>query len=191
MALIAAIVPPGDADQIAKIRFVDSVTSLLAARYGRWVCGWRWHGDGGVVTSWCCAYHSVGEPEATAAGVVASLLEWRDWLEDLAERFEWLAPPADADAEDYSWHVERAAARLVTLVVDDTGASGGWYGLCHTVLGWFLSFVGLEHDEAKRLVDATIGGRFESWVEPKPALIGTVGEELAARATGLRPHRDH
>ncbi|MET8536972.1 hypothetical protein ABZV67_35460 [Streptomyces sp. NPDC005065] len=47
----------------------------------------------------------MGEPAARAAKVVAALLEWRDWLEELAERFARLAPPAGADSEDRSWHL--------------------------------------------------------------------------------------
>ncbi|MFF0084857.1 hypothetical protein ACFYR1_34935 [Streptomyces canus] len=80
----------------------------------------------------------MGEPEATAAKVVAARLEWRDWLEQLAERFAQCAPPAGADAEERSRHLDRATTRLVTVVVDGTGAECGWYGPCRTVLTWFL-----------------------------------------------------
>ncbi|MEU3751058.1 MULTISPECIES: hypothetical protein [Streptomyces] len=98
--------------------------------------------------------------------MVASLLEWRDWLEELAERFEGLAPPTGANAEDRSWHLERAATRLVRVVMDRTGAECGWYGLCHTVLAWFLSSKGVEAHDAKDAVDTAIGGRFKSWTAP-------------------------
>ncbi|GAA2770055.1 hypothetical protein [Streptomyces showdoensis] len=131
--VIASMVPPDDAGWEDKHRFTTEVTALLAARYGRWTCGWHWAvgegGGGGVVTHWCCTSHSMGGPAATAAKVVASLLEWRDWLEELAERFERLAPSSGANAEDRSWHLERAAIRLVTVVMDRTGAECGWYGL--------------------------------------------------------------
>ncbi|WP_328908578.1 hypothetical protein OG230_03105 [Streptomyces sp. NBC_00234] len=193
--VIASMVPPAGAGWQERYRFTDEVTALLAARYGRWVCGWHWAvgegGGGGVVISWCCASHSVREPEATAARVIASLLEWRDWLEELAERFARLAPPAGADAEDRSWHLERAAVRLVTVVVDRTGAECGWYGLCHTVLAWFLTSTGMSPEAAKVAVDAAIGGRFRSWTEPSRTLIDTVGDDLAVRLTGEHPYRDH
>ncbi|MGW7066884.1 hypothetical protein ACWGII_07310 [Streptomyces sp. NPDC054855] len=184
------MVPPADAGWEARHRFVDEVTALVAARYGRWACGWHWAlgegGGGGVVASWCCASHSVGEPAATAAKVVASLLEWRDWLEELAERFEQLAPPA---AEDRSWHLDRAATRLVTVVVDRTGAECGWYGLCHTVLTWFLTSTGMRPEPARAAVERAIGGRFESWTQPSSVLVDAVGEDLAVGLTGDRPHR--
>ncbi|MGW6733225.1 hypothetical protein [Streptomyces sp. NPDC055013] len=192
--VIASMVPPADAEWGERHRFTTEVTTLLAARYGRWACGWHWAvgegGGGGVVTSWCCTSHSVGEPAATAANVVASLLEWRDWLEELAERFEQLAPPAGADAEDRSWHLERAATRLVTVVVDRTDAECGWYGLCRTVLTWFLSSTGVEPEGAKEAVDTAIGGRFKSWTEPSRILVDAVGEDLAVGLTGEQPHRD-
>ncbi|MEV5989032.1 hypothetical protein AB0L85_29200 [Streptomyces sp. NPDC052051] len=194
-AMIASMVPPGGAEWTEKHRFTTEVTALLATRYGRWTCGWHWAfgegGGGGVVTTWCCTSHSVGEPAATAASVVASLLEWRDWLEELAERFEQLTPPAGADAEERSWHLERAATRLVTVVVDRTGAECGWYGLCRTVLTWFLSSTGMGPEGAKDAVDTAIGGRFESWTTPSRTLIDAVGEELAVDLTGVRPYRDH
>ncbi len=131
-----------------------------------------------------------GRTEATAAKVIASMLEWRDWLEELAERFARLAPPAGADAEERSWHLERAATRLVTVVVDRTGNECGWYGLCHTVLTWFVSSTGMAPDSARAEVEAAIGGRFESWTEPPRTLVDTVAEDLAVGLTGERPYRD-
>ncbi len=87
--------------------------------------------------------HSVTDAHETAERVVACLLEWRDWLEDMAERFEQLAPHPDADAEDRSWHLERAVTRLVTAVVNSTHAESSWCGLCETTLTWFLTSTGV------------------------------------------------
>jgi hypothetical protein len=194
-AVIASMVPADGAGWEEGHRFTAEVTAFLAARYGRWACGWHWAmgegGGGGVVTSWCCTSHSVGEPASTAANVVASLREWRDWLEELEERFEQLAPPAEADAEARSWHLERATTRLVTVVMDRTGAECSWYGLCRTVLTWFLSFTGVGPEGAKTAVDTAIGGRFKSWTAPAQTLIDSVGEDLAVDLTGIRPYRDH
>ncbi|MCZ4119831.1 hypothetical protein [Streptomyces sp. H39-S7] len=194
-ALIASLMPCPITDRDAKHHFTTEVTALLAARYGRWACGWDWAvgegGGGGVVASWCCSSHSVGEPAATARAVVASLLQWRDWLEELAEQFARLAPPVGADAEDRSWYLERAACRLVTVVIDRTNTECVWYGLCHTVLTWFLSFAGMEEEAAKKAVGAAIGGRFKSWVEPSRALVDAVGEDLAVGLTGTHPYRDY
>ncbi|MER8043638.1 hypothetical protein [Streptomyces sp. NPDC094032] len=113
---------------------------------------------GGVGAQWW-SFRPLGSPAATAATVVASLLEWRGWLEELAERFEQLAPAVGASAEDHSWHLEPAVTRLVTLVVDRTCAESSWYLLCRTVLTWFLTSMGMGVEEAKDAVDAAIGGR--------------------------------
>ncbi|MBT2386351.1 hypothetical protein J7E86_22760 [Streptomyces sp. ISL-11] len=189
-ALIASMTPAVDADQEEKFRFTHEVTALLASRYGRWACGWDWviyHN--GPIAGWSGTY-SVQDPETTAARVVACLLEWRDWLEELAERFERLGPPPGADAEDRSWHLERAATRLVTVVVDRTSAESGWHQLCRLVLTWFLSSAGLGPQEARHAVDAAIGGRFRSWSAPARTVVDAVGEDLAVRTTGRRAYRD-
>ncbi|WP_051710932.1 hypothetical protein [Streptomyces sp. NRRL S-350] len=193
-AEVLALFPPvGSADGFD---FVCQVTDFLVARYGRWACGWHWAvgegGNGGVVQSWCCHGHSLRDgPEASAAIVVASLLEWRDWLEELAERFVELAPATDADAEDRSWHVQRAATRLVTLAVDRTCAEDSWYGLCERVLTWYLSSAGMAGEEAAELVKGAIGGRFKSWAVPSCTTVDAVVEDLALGVTGHRPYRDY
>ena len=183
--------PPADVDRMENFRFLDEVTVLLASRYGRWACGWVWSThNGGPVEAWCCDAHSVGEAQQTAARIVASLLEWRDWLEDMAERFEQLAPLPGANAEERRWHVERAVTRLVTTVVDRTQADSSWYGLCSLTLTWFLSSTGMGPDEAQKAVDAAIGGRFKSHAAPKPTLIYEVGEDLAVGLTGHGLYRE-
>ncbi|GGX13207.1 hypothetical protein GCM10010297_38400 [Streptomyces malachitofuscus] len=171
------------------------LTDLFVEEYGPWARYWNWAygegGGGGVVQSWCCGPHSVSTPEETAARAVAALLEWRGWLEELAARFAELAPPPGADAERRSWHLERAAVRLTTRVVDLTGAEAGWYGQCRLALAWFLTAYGMDTEAAQAAVDDAIGGRFHSWVTPPATLVDSVGEDLAVGVTGRPPYRDH
>ncbi|WP_241002707.1 hypothetical protein [Streptomyces sp. CB01881] len=172
-------------------RFADRVTALLVSRYGRWACGWDYSNHfGGPVETWCCVSHSVGGAKETAERVVTCLLEWRDWLEDIAERFGQLEPHPHADAEDRSWHLERAVTRLVTAVVNSTHAEGGWYRLCETTLTWFLTSTGQGLDEARKAVEAAIGGRFHSHVAPATTLVDAVGEDLATSLTGRGFYRE-
>ncbi len=170
-ALVVPMVPSeadraADPDRMAGFRFIDEVTVLLVSRYGRWACGWD-HSNhhGGPVETWCCDSHSVAEAAETAERVVTCLLEWRDWLEDMAERFEQLAPLPGADAEDRSWHLERAVTRLVTAVVNSTHAESSWYGICETTLTWFLTCLLYTSRD-------------------------TVGEDLAIRLTGRGFYRE-
>ncbi|MFG2918891.1 hypothetical protein ACGF0D_39165 [Kitasatospora sp. NPDC048298] len=108
----------------------------------------------------------------------------------MAERFEQLAPLPGADAEDRSWHLERAVTRLVSAVVNSTHAESSWYGICETTLTWFLTSTGLGPKEAQKAVEAAIGGRFKSHIAPAPTLVDTVGENLAIHLTGRGFYRE-
>jgi hypothetical protein len=167
------------------------VDAIIRERYGSWARGWNWcYRYGGVIGSWVTGAGSVTTPDETAARVVAALLEWREWLEQLAQSFAELAPPPEASAEDRSWHLERASVRLVTRVLD-SGAEGGWHRLAGLTLRWFLTSTGVDPAEADQAVETAIGGRFRSWVTPGRILIDSVGEDLAVALTGHLPYQDH
>ncbi|MGI5241710.1 hypothetical protein [Dactylosporangium sp. CA-139066] len=67
----------------------------------------------------------------------------------------------------------------MTVVVERTGAESGWYTHCEQVLGWFLSAAAIPADRHATLIDAAIGGRFESWVEPPAPVVTDVAERVA------------
>lgn len=168
----------------------SQVDAIIRERYGNWAQGWNWcYRYGGPIGSWVTEASSVTTPDETAASVVAALLEWREWLERMAQRFAELAPPPEASPEDRSWHLERACVRLVTLALD-SGAEGGWHGQAARVLRWFLTTTGMGQAEAEQAVESAIGGRFKSWVAPGRTLIESVGEDLAVGLTGHAPYRD-
>lgn len=180
---IAPLLPSADAAEEERWRSLVPVTEFLVNRYGRWACGWNWSvgegdTDGGVVGAWCCAVDSVTTPDATAPLVVAAMLEWRGWLEDLAERFPALAPPSTVSSVD-PWHWERACTRLVTVVADRTQAESGWYGHGMQVLGWFLAYNGIGEDRAREIVESAVGGRFGSWIAPDVAVVDAVSSRFA------------
>ncbi|ARF83384.1 hypothetical protein HS99_0018475 [Kitasatospora aureofaciens] len=167
------------------------VDAVIRERYGSWAWGWNWcYRHGGPVGSWVSGPSSVTTPDETATRAVAALLEWREWLERLAQRFTELAPPPHTCPEDRSWYLERACVRLVTHVLD-SGAEAGWQGLASVVLTWFLTATGMGRAEAGQAVERAIGGRFKSWVNPGRTLIESVGEDLAADLTGHIPYPDH
>jgi hypothetical protein len=184
--LVARQAPPAtEADWRFIDLWLDDLSVGLVERFGKWAVGWRWsigEGDldGGPVGAWCCFPHSAGSPEATAATISAAVVEWHQWLQEVAERFDRFLPlPADDGA---GW--ERAVAHLVTAVGDRTQYESGWYGCCRTVLTWFLEAAGINRDRHPELLDHAVGGRFESWVEPSKAVVVTVAERLAGQVAG-------
>ncbi|WP_067831733.1 hypothetical protein [Actinomadura kijaniata] len=184
----AARAPDGQGSRDVAERWTSELTAALVERYGPWAAGWSWTtsepGGGGPVHGWCCAQHSIGAPEETLERIADCLVEWREWLEDLAERFARFpiraTPPPD---RELMW--ERAAVHLVTQVLDRTFAEDAWYGTAETVLRWYLTGEGVAERDADRLVRRAIGGRFESWITPAPGAIADVGERLAADLSRL------
>jgi hypothetical protein len=175
---------PG-ADWRLRDLWLENVTAGLVDRYGRWAVGWRWSVgegglDGGPVGSWCCYPHSVTTPEATAATIAAAVVEWYDWLDDLAARFDRFLPLPASDLDGW----ERAVAHLVTAVGDRTQYESGWYGCCRTALGWFLEAAGIAVTRRDELLEHATAGRFDSWVEPRRAVVESVAEDLARRVAG-------
>ncbi|MFD9720558.1 hypothetical protein [Streptomyces sp. NPDC059076] len=192
-ALIIPLVP--DAKALHRRRWVDRkpvwdaidpVTDLLVDRFGSWAAGWNWtvgegDRDGGVVGSWCCALHSVSTPADTAALVLEALQEWRDWLEELADHFAALAPPARPAPDPRRW--ARACSDLVALVAERSEAQSGWHGHCEQVLSWFLSHHGLPDERARALVAAAVDGSFESWRAPDQRIVASVSNRFAHALT--------
>jgi uncharacterized protein CbrC (UPF0167 family) len=165
--------------------WADEMTLAMVERWGRWTVGWRWAPDegdydGGPVGAWCCTRDSISatDPEVTLDRIAEALCEWRDWLEDTADRFDHY-PLDRMPAEDRQDAWERATVRLVTQVVDRTGGGSGWYGHCRQVLIWFLTRWGVAEETARARVDKAIDGRFLSWTAPKLTLVDDVAERLA------------
>jgi hypothetical protein len=189
-AVVGALVtaeslPAQGADWRLRDLWLESVSIGFVERYGRWAVGWRWSVgegdlDGGPVGNWCCFSHSVTTPQTTAATIAAALIEWRDWLQDISDRFDRFLPLAAGDLDGW----ERAVAHLVTAVGDRTQYESAWYGCCTTVLRWFLEAAGIAPIEHKELLEHAIGGRFASWTEPDRTLVASVAERLAGQTAG-------
>lgn len=168
-------------------QWADAMTRALVERFGNWALGWRWAHDegdigGGPVDSWCCPRDSITTPDATVAAVAAALCEWRAWLEDLAAAFDrHRLDPVPAEQRQELW--ESAAVELVARVVERTGAGDAWYGHCEQVLTWYLTRWGVAATTAEALVEEAVGGRFESWTGPEPALMADVARRLALSVT--------
>lgn len=177
--------PAQEADWRLRDLWLGRVSIGLTEQYGLWAVGWRWSVgegdlDGGPVGNWCCFPHSVTTAEETAAAVCAALIEWRAWLEDIAERFDRFLPLAARDLDGW----ERAVAHLVTAVGDRTQYESAWYRCCTTVLSWFLEAAGIATGEREKLLQHAVGGRFASWVEPDGQLVASIARRLAGQVAG-------
>jgi hypothetical protein len=174
--------------------WTDSMTLAMVERWGQWVTGWRWARDegdfgGGPIHSWCCSRDSITSAEESLTCVGDALVEWRLWIEELAECFEQYPLTRLADPGDrVLW--ERGAVHLVHAVVERTGAGDAWYRHCAQVLTWFLARWGVGAEQAQHLVGEAIGGRFDSWVEPDDGVVDDMAERLGRALAGVQHAAD-
>jgi hypothetical protein len=96
----------------ARWNWQRAVTVALAEHYGDWARGWTAQiagrtADGGLVLRWSGAQDSITTPEETLGAVAGALLDWRMFLEDLAEMFTWHLPlPAEPRAAFTAWEAD-------------------------------------------------------------------------------------
>ena len=120
---------------------------------------------------WCCSRDSLlrdddPDPQATVDRVVAALSEWQRFLVDLAATFDELyLETGDLPLAD---QVERAAARLLPVIVARTGAEDAWYSTFSRVVVWCLESFGHRELRVLDVVDRVVRGHFESWCAPDP-----------------------
>jgi len=160
----------------------DTIDRELIRAYGFWAAGWRWAasepGCGGPVRAWCCGRDSL--PHArTHDRVARAVAEWHGWLEALATTFDSI----DRDTKDLplSARIERAAARVLALVIERTECTDAWYGTFTTTLAWYIERSAPDED-AGHWLSSTLGRRFTSWVEPSAEVAARVCVDIGAAA---------
>lgn len=166
------------------------INRRFAHAWGPWTCGWSWASNsGGVVTYWCCTSHSLcpkggnhDDVEGTARRATDALLQWHLWLVRLGTLFRELDVVGQAAVSRTA--LASAASRIVDVVVEQTHAEDAWYFHCAQVLGWFLEHQGVDARDTSALVEAAIGGRFESWTGPEPQVRHEVAQLIGASAAG-------
>lgn len=173
--------------------WTGAVTAGLAGHFGRWAAHWEGLSfghcvAGGPAPRWCCADDSITTRERTLEAIAGALLDWRAFLEEVADHFQRHLPlPEDTRAAFTAW--EAAVGDLVATAVAHTGEQETWYGNSGRVLGWFLSAAGVPDYVADVMLEDAIGGRFRSWTTPTGAEVADAAEDLAAAVTGIEPDR--
>ena len=170
--------------QGAHARLFDVDADLVRA-YGEWARGWSLSqgNGGGPVTSWCCAGHSfTADTDATLQRIVASVREWRAYLEAMAALFGELRPELDrARGEDEAARratLARLTVRLVREVAGHTAAEDAWYPFAEGAAAWLLESSGMPPEEARRRADQALDGKFQSWIAPTEPELARAGEAL-------------
>lgn len=189
VAIDALMETPRDGAAYEWHRAAESAIALKFAReWGPWTNGWCYptSEDGGVVKTWA-HYGQEGvmpkgadDLEPTAERAADALLEWRAWLVRLSVLFKKIDVVGQADVSDSA--LASAAARIVDVVVEETGAEDAWYRTCRQVLGWFLEHQGVAPHRIDVLVRTAIAGRFRSWIAPDDALRTDVVRRIGAGA---------
>lgn len=157
------------------------VSRALERKYGKWAVGWCWGvGEasigGGPVAGWCCPEHSYTTHDETARRCAASLIEWRTWLEELAELFKNLKP-ASAEA------VGPAATSVIMHVAARTKAQDIWHVHAIQVVGWFLEACGVDTKASVQIATSVLDDKLEKWTEPDDELLEEIDREFAKAAT--------
>jgi hypothetical protein len=176
------------------------INQLIIELCGVWASGWSFgRGEpsgGGVVGSWCCDRHSFFphgySPDAVAEQtnrIVAALEEWHGHLQRLASLFAEVAPRTRE--EDVSLVARRAAARLVTWVMEATDCEDAWYSYAARTLSWLLEHLGMDAKLAETIVHATLAGEFSSWTRPAEEDQNRVVNTLVQRAAPWLPTTGH
>ncbi len=105
--------------------------------------------------------------------------ELHSWLEQLAGLFSELAPSPDLHGEDWRAAWDRAAAVLITTVVERSNGGESWYDHCACVLRWFVEDSRLPVADPRELVLEAINGKFGSWTAPPEMTLRYVAGRMA------------
>ena len=175
--------------QSVRLGLERRISRALLAEIGAWIDGWSWAasepGGGGPVQGYCCEVHSLGAPaDEIVSVIVGSAQSWRSRLEELARMFTELR--AEACNDSVSAAVSKAATRLLPLVLTWTHAEDAWYQTFAVILGWYVEPLVPDPTSARRVIDVTVSGKFESWIEPSEdvsrGVIERLGTELETQS---------
>ncbi|MBT3221168.1 MAG: hypothetical protein HN348_18965 [Proteobacteria bacterium] len=161
---------------------LSQVTRCLIERHGPWAEGWRFSvgegdGCGGVVRAWCSPEHSwTSDPSQFADCVLASLREWRSYLEALAALYDEARHGFGPETKTGDFC--EITTRIVAFVAKQTSCDDGWCDYAEQAMVWLAESLGQEPTLASQTASEALSGRFESGVTPSDEAISAVGNEL-------------
>lgn len=167
--VVRSVAPPGPPTWEWSV----AVTEALVDRWGTWVCGWRSSitGDG-----WWDWPSPPVRTERTLTRTAELVVEWRSWLEELAELFDRHLPiPAAPEESRATW--ERAFTELIVAAVGDGSDIDCWQGPCMMAARWLCEAAGVP--ERGQPVHDLLNELFPDWWVPTSAEIAGVAEAAA------------
>ncbi|MFD9224778.1 hypothetical protein ACFWDI_33365 [Streptomyces sp. NPDC060064] len=161
----------------------------LAQRYGGWAGGWAWATDpephsGATIHSMSLPVPEVRGPEKKTEWFSDILLQWRAWLEQVAEMLKELS---DAPRE-------LGVAPVVALVEKQTGGGERWLAECSQVLTWYLESTGVPTRQAEDVADDLAYQHLREWGAVREhevvSLARAVGQQTAEFSLASLPPRE-
>lgn len=168
-SVIAPLLPAildEDTEHEELVRIETLVQCELMAHFGAWIQGWRWTARdwGGPVQAWNDCHSLIYDEDDEVAPPLPRLLraaqQWQEFLVDVADHM--VDEPASCAEEK----LEKAALRLLPVVVKHTEVNDAWYNTFQNVMVWYLE--AQVCGATAQSVNAVIGGCFQSWCAPLP-----------------------
>lgn len=151
---------------------------LLWSELGAWSDGWHDPvARGGASRVWEGPASIAANEDETVERVVAAIEGWQAWLEELAQAFDGIAAATkELDEVDA---IARAAAELLPLVVERTGAQGDWARTYAKATSWCAQACDRANEDVAEHVLKALEGKLEAGAAPEGAAAQDLVEELA------------
>ncbi|MDG4800978.1 hypothetical protein [Micromonospora sp. WMMD980] len=175
-----------EADRLAAA-WNAAMTDALMDHYGPWAYGWHW----GPRSLWHYFSQIITSGPETLARVAAAIVDRRQWLEEVAERFDRLLPTlreaalAGPDEALAAW--ETAFGELLTAGSAWAEDPDCWLGPSSRLLTWLLTAAGLPVARSVALVDEALAPWLNRWAYLSAADVADVAERLAREVVGREP----
>ena len=162
--------------------FLEScLDQLLVQEFGVWISGWRSGEEGGPVLT---ELRREDPPVRQTLCVMARIREWRYFLEAVDSL---ISNYPLSSRGGIGRGVQKAAARLIPLVLQRTRAQNAWYRTCALALNWYLEAFGAGSRKSREVIRQTLSGQFDSWVQPSVASQNEAVRQVSEAVASIEP----